>query len=1333
MEKGLSSKVWGLVMGVLPFYLFTLLPLSAWATNWYSFRAESFAGGEGTSANPYQIATAEQLALMAYRVKNNSNDYNGKYYSITDDISLDRTEGGEKVEWVPIGDGFYFEGTVNGNGHTISGMTISSSYTYKGLFGSVNDGSTISGIIIKGATITSTYSDSGLLAGSVIRSSISDCHVVGDITLTGSSNSHIGGLIGIVSMSNVRQCSSAGTITASGESIRVGGLFGSVMDGDSDGSENSTAITIDKCCTAMSITSNATVGGLAGSLQLTNSGTALTNCFSCSYIDAQSATNAGGLIGLLHILNAGATINAQFAGTMVKPTEADTYYGTIFGDYTATNSEGYVNPTTVTNFQCSYDSWLCNMQSNGAGYDMGSKVTAVTTPVTDTKRYNIPNTAMSGASFTDIYLLCSMPTFITPDATHYFPCVDVTTPFNMTYQDASDASIDVTYALTESATNLEAKGNTMYPLDPGTALLTVRCKSLERKALLGIAYGTEWSGATATAFDSGQGTSADPYLIRNVEQLALAVSDYDNYNRENMYFKLANDLFMNLHLLGSNEEPRSDARKWSAPSDEFRAILDGDGHTIYGLYVKDENCRSNTDHGLFPLLKGSISRLAVVDSYVWVSRENSDTNTLTAGMLCGKMDSESATIQQCMAHGRVLCDGAAGGLVGMVESQNALSDCFACVHVGWATSNTRYEGAGMVSCNYGSSGSAYSASLTRCVSTGKVEYASDHGFGLVSRGTADSNSCFDKTMMASDFATRTGDYSKVPSNIISGAMLASAENWQTEAHCYPMLKLFADTPYGDLLSMPVLFADGDCAGNITKVFEFPTENVSWQAANDDTYVDIIASCGAASPVSATGDGTEYLIAQTSGTVKSQVTKALRVMAINVNVSETPGLTFEDSNARTACLAAFDADSDGKLTLREAVEATSDQFATFNSNASNVATFRELRYFVGLTELNSGMISGLANLTAVELPKTVTTIGANAFNGCTALESVTMPVAATTASGQSFYGSGIQNIYVEPKNASLVSRDGLLFDKNDNLMAYPPGRGETTATVSGSLENINAYAFYQVPQLTSIYIDYPLPEGSVATLDKDGIVAADDCTISIYINDGSYDGSLYDDYQKDASWEDFADEDRLYRYFPLTVTSAGWATLYIGFATQLPEGMKAYIVTGSSVDDHQATLQRVNNLVPATTPLVVKCETPGTYLLAPYAGSVNEIEKWRNKLIGSYIGQEDQWGVPVNQSDASEGSILTLGRNSSGTVGFYYYRGTTIPPYRAYLTYNSVQDARAYFSFVINDDLDDTMGIRSHSLSPASSGEWFDLSGRRIEGQPTQKGLYIHQGKKVAIK
>ena len=1282
-----------------------------WAAyNWVDYCAESFAGGDGSSGNPYRIETAAQLALVAYLTYYENSNYKNKYYSIEADISLAKNDNGDEMDWKPIGDTYYFTGTVRGNGHVISGMNIATNNYCVGLFGAVVS-SNISGIVLKDASITAgSVFGVGLLIGNANKSTITDCHATGNISFT-LGHYYVGGLIGAAVNSDVLCCSVSGTMNVNSEDndIIAGGLIGGVT--------SDTDKTIGNCCTAMTVVSTGTVGGLVGELTPSSNST-ITNCFSCSYIDAKNATNAGGLFGHLKISSgnySGIAISAQFAGTMEKPTASD-YYGTIFGKY-----ESSVDISLVNGLSCTYDRWLCNLQTNGMGYDLGSKATAVTTPLPNSGgRYAIPNAAMNDASvsYKDIFLLCSLPTYVTNDASTFYPLVNLTTDFTLGYTDATSAQ-KVTYVF-PTISEAGVEGNTVRLYDPGEAVMTIRCKGLERKAYFNIAYGTEWDGTTATAFDGGNGTRLSPYIIRTVGQLRLAIDNTTDYNKENMYFRLANDLFMNKHLLQANEEPRSDARTWT--SRNFAANLDGGGHTIYGLYVEDENCAKETGHGLFGFLSGQVSRLAVVDSYVYASGTEMD---VCAGIICGMLTGDGA-LEQCMTHGRVLCDRLAGGMVGMVNNNNNFTDCFTCVHVGWATDNDKYEGAGLVSGAYKGGRS----NVTRCISTGKVEYKYNNSYGLLERYSTISNSCFDITMMASNFtALSDGDFDAKPAQMISGAMLADAANWKTQAHRYPMLKLFADTPYGDLLSMPVLFAEGDRAGCVRNIFEFPNEGVTWLAYNGNRYIDVINACGAAEPMENTDFTTEYLIAQTENP-KSQSTKALRVMAIDVTgviFNNPKGITFEDENARLAGRLAFDTNGDYAVTLREAVDATPEQFATFKENAAGVQTFRELRYFTGLTTLSSGIVSGLASLTAVELPKTLTTIDADAFSGCMALESVTLPASATTASGLSFHGSGIKNIYVEPKNTALVSHNGLLFNTNDQLMAYPPARGEVSATVSGTLDAILPNAFYQIPGLTSIYLDNALPEGVVADLKDDGIVPASG-DIEIYINDGSYDGALYQDYLEVASWEDY--EDNIHRYFPLTVTSAGWATLYIGFATQLPSELKAYIVTESSVSTNEATLKRVDNLLPATTPVVIKGEQADTYLLTPYDGTVDPLNKWENKLIGTYIGQENKWGVPVNQGDANEGSILTLGRNSEDEVGFFYYQGSQIPPYRAYLTYNSIHDSRACFMLRVDDS--EESGIEEIENSKSVNRKYFDLQGRRVNGKPA-RGIYIREGKKVMIK
>jgi hypothetical protein len=45
---------------------------------------------------------------------------------------------------------------------------------------------------------------------------------------------------------------------------------------------------------------------------------------------------------------------------------------------------------------------------------------------------------------------------------------------------------------------------------------------------------------------------------------------------------------------------------------------------------------------------------------------------------------------------------------------------------------------------------------------------------------------------------------------------------------------------------------------------------------------------------------------------------------------------------------------------------------------------------------------------------------------------------------------------------------------------------------------------------------------------------------------------------------------------------------------------------------------------------------------------------------------------------------------------------------------------------------DPTAIQSLKGSPAANASWFDLNGRRINGQPAKKGLYIRNGQKVFV-
>lgn len=79
------KKVLSLILSL--FLLIGLMPTAVFAAgnvpeeNWIDFAAVSFAGGDGTRENPYQISTAAQLAKLAKDV-NTGIDYRNQYFKL---------------------------------------------------------------------------------------------------------------------------------------------------------------------------------------------------------------------------------------------------------------------------------------------------------------------------------------------------------------------------------------------------------------------------------------------------------------------------------------------------------------------------------------------------------------------------------------------------------------------------------------------------------------------------------------------------------------------------------------------------------------------------------------------------------------------------------------------------------------------------------------------------------------------------------------------------------------------------------------------------------------------------------------------------------------------------------------------------------------------------------------------------------------------------------------------------------------------------------------------------------------------------------------------------
>lgn len=98
---------------------------SAFAAKWSDFGAYDISW-YNKSQTEFQISTPAELAGVAYLVNNNFTSFSGQTLILKDDINL------EDRQWTPIGtSNTVFQGNFNGNGHSISGITIGEAYKYR--------------------------------------------------------------------------------------------------------------------------------------------------------------------------------------------------------------------------------------------------------------------------------------------------------------------------------------------------------------------------------------------------------------------------------------------------------------------------------------------------------------------------------------------------------------------------------------------------------------------------------------------------------------------------------------------------------------------------------------------------------------------------------------------------------------------------------------------------------------------------------------------------------------------------------------------------------------------------------------------------------------------------------------------------------------------------------------------------------------------------------------------------------------------------------------------------------------------------------------------------
>ena len=147
-----------------------------------------------------------------------------------------------------------------------------------------------------------------------------------------------------------------------------------------------------------------------------------------------------------------------------------------------------------------------------------------------------------------------------------------------------------------------------------------------------------WSYPTSKPsipFGGGTGRQSDPYLIKCAQDLAnLAYMVNHGTKYEGKYFKLTTDIVLNDLMINlSGNIVYGSPTSWTpiGGSKCFKGTFNGGGHTIKGLYIKEEDSEYN---GLFGSVENAtISNLKIDNSCIY-STGNGFFKYY--GFLCGK-------------------------------------------------------------------------------------------------------------------------------------------------------------------------------------------------------------------------------------------------------------------------------------------------------------------------------------------------------------------------------------------------------------------------------------------------------------------------------------------------------------------------------------------------------------------------------------------------------------------------------------------------------------------------------------------------------------------------
>ena len=707
--------------------------------------------------------------------------------------------------FTPIGkdDSKQFKGTFDGQGHTISNLSVNinskSGNVYSGLFGYLGPSATVKnlGIINSEISATSTddYAYSGGIAGWNEGGTITNCYNTGAVTESLNS----GGIAGYNS-GTITNCYNTGDVTGSNHS---GGIAGWNEGG-----------TITNCYNTGDVTGTTYSGGIAGSnifnMDNDNYGT-ITNCYNTGAVTG--SLNSGGIAGY----NSGGAIeNCYNTGAVTATSEfIDAYSGGIAGHNSGTITNCYntgVVTATSTNDKAysggvvgsnSLDGTITNCYNTGAVTGTNTSSGGIAGWNDEGTIINCYNTGAVTGTNTSTGGIAGGNNDKSTIQSCYFKEGSSSKPIG------NDIGAVDCKSFNEDGEFSDSSGSLLDALNEWVTKANEQNPDADKyRYWMNEKYPvfTDWYGEAERLNKSLEKNSNGVYEIKNGYQLALIADDL------NGNYVLADDI----NLLGYEWRPIGNS------SNKFNGTFDGQGHTISNLSVNINSKSGNVYAGLFGYLDSNttVKNLGIIDSVIFTNTNYNADDRAFSGGIAGY---NTGTVMNCYYTGTVIGSGTVtfGGIVG----ENSRGTIINCYNTGTVI-GTETSG-GIAGYN--------SKTITNCYNTGVVIATTTNGDansgGIVGNNGGPITNCYNIGKVT---ATATGG--EAFSGGITGNNSGQFDNNGTIENCYNT---------GDVTGTGNTVWSGGIAGfNSGKITNcYNTGDVTGTATADSTSTNRIAASG----------------------------------------------------------------------------------------------------------------------------------------------------------------------------------------------------------------------------------------------------------------------------------------------------------------------------------------------------------------------------------------------------------------------------------------------------------------------------------------------------------